>query len=300
MLKRAESRIKSAITNGTIGTPSQNRDVEIASFPIAVIMTASTTNPYLKRTYALAEAKNVSNQLKNEKKEIVLTVAENFKWKIEAAHTPNYDFTLYFTDYLKNSTILRNGKWKLINRRMADGKVKITKNEASRLLEEEVRRRIEKNLNEKVKSPPQNVADCVQRLTQLFIKKRGKTKIEELPKNVATAAFPPCMKQLYDAATSGRPISHIGRFALTSFLINIGMPAEEVINLFRSSSDFNERMTRYQVEHIAGARGSRTKYLPPKCDVLRTHGICVNPNETCKRVRHPLTYYRIKIRKVKK
>jgi DNA primase large subunit len=146
-----------------------------------------------------------------------------------------------------------------------------------------------------VRSIPQNITPIVEQLICFFLEKRGNTKIQELPKDIVTAAFPPCMKQLYDKAKSGRSISHISRFALTSFLINIGMSVEEVINLFRSSSDFNERLTRYQVEHIAGERGSRTKYLPPKCSVLRTHGVCVNSNETCKKVIHPLSYYRRKL-----
>ena len=77
------------------------------------------------------------------------------------------------------------------------------------------------------------------------------------------------------------------------------MTVESVIDLFRALSDFNERMTRYQVEHIAGGRGSRTKYIPPRCDTLRTHGVCPGMDEICKTIRHPLGYYRRKIRVVR-
>ncbi|MEM2739048.1 MAG: DNA primase regulatory subunit PriL, partial [Candidatus Bathyarchaeia archaeon] len=76
-----------------------------------------------------------------------------------------------------------------------------------------------------------------------------------------------------------------------TFLVNIGMPIENIIDLFRNSSDFNERLTRYQVEHIAGERGSRTRYKPPKCQTLQTHGLCIGRNETCKQMTHPLAYY---------
>ncbi len=104
---------------------------------------------------------------------------------------------------------------------------------------------------------------------------------------------------MYDEITSGHHLSHIGRFTLTSFLTNIGMTTEEVVNLYRSLSDFKERLTRYQVEHIAGARGSRTKYIPPRCDTLRTHGVCTGMNEICRKIRHPLAYYRRKLRTIK-
>jgi len=77
------------------------------------------------------------------------------------------------------------------------------------------------------------------------------------------------------------------------------MTVESVIDLFRSLSDFNERMTRYQVEHIAGGRGSRTKYIPPRCDTLRTHGVCPGMDDICKTIRHPLGYYRRKMRVVR-
>ncbi|MDH5266756.1 MAG: DNA primase regulatory subunit PriL, partial [Candidatus Bathyarchaeota archaeon] len=48
-----------------------------------------------------------------------------------------------------------------------------------------------------------------------------------------------------------------------------------------------------------GVRGSRTKYIPPRCDTLRTHGICHSPDEICKRIRHPLAYYRRRLKTVK-
>jgi DNA primase large subunit len=133
----------------------------------------------------------------------------------------------------------------------------------------------------------------------LAIAKRGEIRLEEIPKSVIIAAFPPCIKGVYDTIASGRPTSHIGRFALTSFLINIGMTVEKVINFFRTVSDFDERMTRYRVEHIAGVRGSRTKYIPPRCDTLRTHGICHTTDEICRKIRHPLAYYRRKLKTIK-
>jgi len=77
------------------------------------------------------------------------------------------------------------------------------------------------------------------------------------------------------------------------------MTVDDVIDLFRSISDFDERMTRYQVEHIAGARGSRTKYIPPRCDTLRTHGICPTTDKICKGICHPLAYYRRKLKTIK-
>jgi len=81
---------------------------------------------------------------------------------------------------------------------------------------------------------------------------------------------------------------------LTSFLVNIGMTSENVNELFKTFSDYNEKLTRYQIEHIAGERGSATRYTPPQCSLLQTHGVCKNRDDLCRRIYHPLAYYKRK------
>jgi DNA primase large subunit len=202
---------------------------------------------------------------------------------------------LNFTDYLRNTTHLREKKWKLVNRLLSKGNVYLTRNETARLLSEEVRRHVEKRLETKDKPKlPEGILEIAEKIKKLSVEKIGEAETVGFPKTIEQTAFPPCIQALYQSFTSGRHLSHIGRFTLTSFLINIGMPPETVIDLFKSISDFNERMTRYQVEHIAGDKGSRTRYIPPKCDTLKTHGVCVNPDDLCRRIRHPLGYYRRK------
>ncbi|MEM2567617.1 MAG: DNA primase large subunit PriL, partial [Candidatus Bathyarchaeia archaeon] len=276
----------------------QNEEIEILSFPTAIMLAAATENSFIKRRYALAEAKQAYNHLKFEPKEKILAVAKNFQWKIEAANTEEtvapLDFKLHFTDYLRNTTNLRDKKWKLVNRTLAHGYVYLTKTETARLLSEEVRRHIEKRLEGEMPKLPQKIAEIVEKLKNLTLEKVSKTEIEGIPKTVKKEAFPPCVIALYDAAQKGRHLSHIARFTLTAFLINVGTPTENIIDLFRSTSDFNERLTRYQVEHIAGERGSRTRYKPPKCATLKTHGVCINPDEICKNISHPLIYYKKK------
>lgn len=304
ILDRAEERIEEAIMNATVERSLREHSIEIPSFPIAIMMVAAIEESFIKKRYALAEAKGAHSQLEEEETEKLLEIAKNFKWKIKSTEKTNkyektYDFTLHFTDFLKNSTNFHETEWKLVNKPISNGIVYIKKKDATRLLQEEIRKHIEEKLNVKVGSLPQNIMNRIERLKQLLAEKKGKVRLEEFPKRVVIAAFPPCIKELYDTTASGHHISHIGRFALTSFLVNIGMTPENVIDLFRSLSDFNERMTRYQVEHIAGERGTRTKYVPPRCDTLRTHGICHSTEEICKRMRHPLTYYRRKLRIMK-
>jgi DNA primase large subunit len=298
ILERAQERVEEAILYTIISRKTRNEEIEILSFPAAIMLTIASQTSFIKKRYALAEAKQTFEDLKLEPKERILAIAQNFEWKLalNAQTVAPYEFTLDFTDYLKNTTHLRDKKWKLINRLLASGRVHLTRNEVARLLSEEVRRHIEKRLEVKeLPKFPLKITEIAEKMKKLSLEKIGKTEMEGFPTAIVQTAFPPCIEALYKAFSSGRHLSHIGRFALTSFLVNIGMSSERVIELFRNISDFNERMTRYQVEHIAGERGSRTRYVTPRCDTLITHGVCVNPDSLCRQIRHPLGYYRRKL-----
>jgi DNA primase large subunit len=106
------------------------------------------------------------------------------------------------------------------------------------------------------------------------------------------------MKASLASLSTGKHIPHIGRFAVTAFLSNIGVTDEEIVKMFHTQSDFSERIARYQVEHIAGRRGGRKKYSAPNCKTMKTHGLCVNRDEICATVSSPLTYYRKKARMI--
>ena len=57
VLKRAEKRIEEAILYAQVSEPQRSDEIEILSFPVAVMMTSAADDPSLKRRYALAEAK---------------------------------------------------------------------------------------------------------------------------------------------------------------------------------------------------------------------------------------------------
>jgi len=297
VLERAEERVEEAVLYALVGRKLRNEEIELLSFPVAIMLTVATENAFIKKRYALAEAKQAYNDMKLEPKERVLAIAQNFALKLAPNNDVKipYEFALHFTDYLRNTTHLREKRWKLVNRLLFNGNVYLTRNEAARLLSEEIRKYIEKRLEVKeMPEFPPKITEMAEKIKKLSIDKIGKAEMEGFPKTILQTAFPPCINALYQAISAGRHLSHIGRFALTSFLINIGMPPESVIELFKNFSDYNQRMTSYQVEHIAGERGSRTRYIPPRCETLKTHGLCTEPDETCQKIFHPLSYYRRK------
>jgi DNA primase large subunit len=307
LLKRAEERVKDAIICLRIRDPNEtikNPDMEIYSYPVALLLVAATENSFIRKRYALAEAKQASFSLAMEAKEKVLRVAENFEWRItllpkHGSDVPT-DFALHFVDYLRNTNQLSTSPdWKLVNRVMIDGNVYLNQPDVVRLLEEEVRRHIENRLasTEMAKLPDQLV-EIADNLKKLASEKIGPDEMEGFPKTVVQEAYPPCIKALYEAASASRHLSHVGRFTLTSFLLYVGTTPEKLTELFKSFSDYNERLTRYQVEHIAGSRGSGTRYKPPNCETLQTHNVCVNRDELCRGARNPLVYYKRKQRRL--
>ena len=302
-LDRAEERVKNALLNTDYAKiqpldEPKEYEIEIFSFPIAVMLVIGTDDSFIKNRYALAEAKRASALLRGEEKHMLLEIANNFGWNarlIDDFNLQQYAFAVSFPVFLKNATGFHDSNWKLVNHLMVNGEVYLTEKEVSRLLEEEIRKYVELRLDTKIKVLPPAIMARVNRLRQLAAEKQEQIRLEEMPEHVVLEAFPSCIKRVYDSVASGRPASHLGRFALTSFMLSVGMTAEEVFNFFRSVSDFNERMTRYQVEHIAGTKGSGTKYTPPNCTTLRTHGICVSPEPECNGAVNPLVCYKRKI-----
>jgi len=300
ILNRAEERVKSAILSVSVGKKRENY-VEIPSFPVAIMLAIATKNSFIKKRYALAEAKQAFSDMQFETRERIMAIALDFDWNLVPNQNSEIplEFALNFTDYLPDTAHLRDKKWKLVNRILVNGQVYLNQHDVARLLQEEVQSRIERRLEAtELPSFPEKITEMAERLIDLAKDRIGQEEMEGFPKTVSQSAFPPCIVALQEAVSKGHHLSHVGRFTLTSFLVSIGMPSEKVAELFKSFSDYNERLTRYQIEHIAGERGSRTRYTPPNCATLQTHGVCVNSNDgSCRGARNPLVYYKRKLKR---
>ncbi|MGD6851576.1 MAG: hypothetical protein ACQCN6_05900 [Candidatus Bathyarchaeia archaeon] len=295
VLERAQKRVENAISDLTVGELDIDKRKEISSYAASLILVIATKKPWIKKRYALAVAKTAYTQMLAEKaaKEKVFLVAKDFDWNINDGK-PYKDFSVGFTFYLKNAAHMHGYEWKLVNQIIDSGMVYLNKDKVARLLQEEIKNRVEKRLEvPELKNLPEDINLVANRLSELAQDVMGQ-EIEEMPKTVVQEAFPPCINALYADMASSHHLSHIGRFTLISFLVNIGMSGEAMNDMFKTFSDYNERLTRYQIEHIAGERGSGTKYTPPQCSVLQTHGVCRNRDDLCRRIYHPLKYYLVK------
>jgi DNA primase large subunit len=304
VLDRAERRVSQAIMNGEATSELSDTLTELLSFPVGNMFVTAMGEQFLFRRYALSEAVRAQKLLKDETEERLAKIARlEFGWTLrlvdERLDGRLYRFEVLFKDYLRNAAGFREPEWKIVNKLMKEGYVLLTRREASRLLQEEIQRRIADLVSRRHKiSLSGSLRLKVEGLQKVFDENRSRLTGEDLPSELLTEAFPPCIRHAFEGLMAGKRLSHMERFGLTSFLINVGMDIDEIVKLFVSVTDFDEQFTRYQIEHIAGLRGSRTKYTAPTCSTFKTHGVCYEPERLCQHIKHPLSFYRIRVRDI--
>jgi len=287
---RAAERVAGAIS-GTVPDKKANTDVEhlteLLSYPLARVMVSCLDDAILLRRYALAEAKLAYKRMQTEPE--FTDLAEDLGIHPRGAGP----WKLYFAEYIRAATRMHSPKWKLTNRDLEGGYLTVTEEELKRLLEEVIREKVLKGLPLPVDEHVcQDLAEYLGPLRSELeiIRSRQKADLGA----VEEGAFPPCIKKMLVDVAKGTNLAHTARFALVSFLLQINMNVEEVMALFNTSPDFDEEKTRYQVEHIAGASG--TKYKPPACATMATYGNCPGEDELCRKIHHPLSYYERRMR----
>lgn len=291
---RAVERISEALGQGIekplfLVSDENKIDIELLSYPFSRVLVSCINDPFLIRRYSLGEAVACYNLLKTESYEIIDSIASDFKIKMDL-----YDnkCKIHFTDYIQYANSMKALEWKLVNRKINKGYVFLFKEEFARLLQEAIKNRIETSLplkvssdiDEKCKSYTTSIKEQLQQMKESY-------RSENLGE-VQTDLFPPCIIHAISNAKAGINLAHSMRFALTSFLLNVGMSTNNILALFNVSPDFDVEKTRYQIEHISGASG--TEYKSPACATMLTYGNCYNPDQLCGKIKHPLTYYKRK------
>ena len=288
---RAQERVAGAIS-GTIAESATRSDAgklfELLSYPLARLMVSCLNDPILLRRYALAEAKLASRRMQS-MGEGLMTIADDL-----GLHPLGPGpYKIHFSEYIRAAHGMHSPKWKLTNRDLSQGYLTVTEEELKRIMEEAIRERVFKGLPIPVDERIcEALLEYLEPLKEQLDAMRARDRVD-LGK-AEEGAFPPCIKKMLSDVAKGVNLAHSARFALVSFLLQINMTVDEVVSLFNTSPDFDQEKTRYQVDHISGASG--TRYRPPACATMATYGNCPGEDEICKRVRHPLNYYERRLR----
>jgi len=276
-------------------------EVKILSHPMAMALVAMLDSPFAKRRFAAHEAERYAVALKNMRegqKEVLKYIMANVLGMRVRLDKYPHEFWVHFADYLKIAVNLNEPRFKLVNRLLNKGYVAVTRNEAVTL----VKNGLEKLIHERLESmgriePPDFLSEHVNRLKRILESTRQKYSLESV--RLDPSMWPPCMIALRKRLLAGEPVSHFGNFATASFMLRIGMSVEEVISIYSQRGDFDPRIARYQVEHIAGLKGSRTRYSAPSCTTMQAHGLCVEEGRLCGGVRSPMQFYRRRAKAMK-
>ncbi|MFW9934730.1 MAG: hypothetical protein ACFFDU_04250 [Candidatus Thorarchaeota archaeon] len=305
ILQRAHHRLMDAIDAKS--SPKRTRSnedayTELTSFFVAKALVDAIGSMYLRRRWATAEAKIAEDFLiKETDAKLVQLAKTEFKWQISSRGAPvagrTFTHSIHFTNYLAAAAGFHEREWKLVNKRLNKGFVLLRKPETTRVL----RAAIEKILIRDIKKVPADFPPNIQQIyedLESIVHKRADRLRQEIEGEIVPEAFPPCMQALLTDMKEGKPLSHIARFAITAFLLNVGMEVDSIVELFMQAPDFREDLARYQIEHIAGKRGSAA-YTPPSCNYMVSVRLCVEPDKAETR-RHPLNYYRYRRKRLSK
>ncbi len=296
IVQRAHDRLSHALDSRRTRTREMQSDdeyIELTSFFVAKALVDGIGSMFLRRRWATAEAKRAEGfLLKESETKLPQFAKQEFNWQISSAGRVSnriFSHRLHFSNYLAATAGFHEREWKLVNKRLDNGYVLLRKSETVRV----IRAAVEKMLIRDIKKVPANFPSNIQKIFEDIdekVRKQTDRMRQEIQGEIVTEAFPPCMQALLADMNEGKPLSHIARFAITAFLLNVGMDVDSVLELFMRAPDFREDLARYQIEHIAGKRGS-TEYTPPSCAYMISVRLCVDPDKAESR-RHPLAYYR--------
>jgi DNA primase large subunit len=79
-------------------------------------------------------------------------------------------------------------------------------------------------------------------------------------------------------------------------LLFSGKSIDEIVDIFKKLPDFKESVTRYQLEHLSGKKGSSKKYFVPSCEKIKLENLCYE-KEVCKGIVNPIQLLKKKMEK---
>lgn len=296
IINRAVEKLENEL-EGKIYSNLDEYEIEIMTFLVSLLLIKAIGLEEVSKKCSLFEAMRVERFLSTD-----LSIERSQKKKLlvqkifQDLFNINIDFDstssickLSIPDYLLRASKMYEQEWKLINRSVKDGYVYLDTDEAVRLIRNELSNLIYTRVkNMKVYEVPILIKSKADELRKKYSGRyvyRNQFKILE---------YPPCIKHAMEIINKGENLPHSARFMLATYMLAIGKTEEEVIEIFKNSPDYNEKITRYQVEHLAGKKGSHIKYSVPSCDRLRSEDLCFAVKE-CENLINPIQFGRRKL-----
>ncbi len=268
-----------------IDTVRNPKDVEVSPekelylYPLIKILLSK--KPSILRKFAEREKERVFYLLKNLDDEEVFSIFSDI---FDCYYDDDF-FYVDVIDYIK--------KTEGLNRRsVLDGNVIIKKyeikNSFKRISEEiiySICNHIYLILKDPINEIPSGFESYINMFNNMFFEESKELDFVKLPFDIDK--LPPCIKKIYFDLINGEKVPHMARFVIATFLINIGLEKEKIVDLFRNQENFNEKRTLYHIEYLMGEKGCGKRRMCPNCDKIKEYGLCFSD---CG-VKNPLVLY---------
>ncbi|WP_435145554.1 DNA primase [Halobaculum sp. P14] len=304
---RGRERVERALVEGTT-EPEDSHEwdtrEELLSYPIARILVSLLDSPAAIEKYAEAEARTAHARFTDDlsrdrdrvrreqgRVDFDALLAEFDLLGAVRAEEPKPGqaegtwLRLAVGDYLAYVDPEWGDDWRLVNRELAGGEVRVERSELYRLLREAVQDRVADGL------PFDGVADEIAdeleaELSDLRDLLADRTAAADFDV-VAPDLFPPCVSRLLDRARAGDDLDPQARFSLFAFLAGLNLDADEAVALCEGGVDPDDVDTSFA--YLRDESGAQ--YPPPSCRTLEAYGLCENEDNHRSVAPHPLRYY---------
>ncbi len=298
---RGRKRVTRALLEGTTD-PEDPRAwsdrAELLSYPIARVLVSLLDVPGAIEKYAAAEAATARTRFQEDfEAAIELKSTDDRRLNLNVllddldlldrvVPTGDNDFKIAVTAYLDLASALDADRWRLAQRPLAEGWIAVSRPEFYTLLRESIQRLVADGLPLAV---PDSIADSLSDEVSVL-----RHQIEDLEPPIrfdttVPGLFPPCMRALLTRARTGEALPDRSRFSLLAFLANTGLEADEIVELCDVSDKDVATTISQQVAHLRDDDGA--VMTSPSCEVMQEYGDCVDKDELCEQIHHPLSYY---------
>ena len=263
LVSEAKKRLEDVLRSGSYPIPGETDSEEkmkeeLAIYAICRLVITHLNNNYLTNRFAVAYSKSF-HSARVDGNEDSLDDELLSEFSIRASKDKgNYTVDIFsYIKYLPNPV-----HYNLFYKEVAKGIVKIRKEELGRLVEEAVKRHLEKIPNiEKRDAFYNSIGRAV--LAKMPAKEGPKITFKE-------GDNPPCIEKLLNDMRTHKNLNHYARWSLAVYLANRGMEKEDMLRLYANSPDYNEKISSYQIGHVI-----ERQYKMPACDKMRLYGLCI-------------------------
>jgi DNA primase large subunit len=296
IVNRALDRILCAIEEGSIGPEHRNATVELLSYPLARILVSLVNEPGLTHRYSWAESQTAIARFQNDlenKTELKSISSARLSLNTlldELQVTKNISqqddiFSVSVETYLSFVSYLPGASWKLVFQALSQGKIHVDEFELYKLLGVGIFRQIKSDLPLKVPKEAEKLLQTQLKSIHNYIDEIN-LEIELTP--VSIDFFPPCMVHLLQRVESNERLNPPSLFSLTSFLISTQTNPQDIFDYLTNNS-FHPSLIQSAMDHLQDKDGGPL-YPPPSCATMQAYGDCVNMDDICQTISHPLQY----------